>query len=555
MMNIKESKVNIVKAFAKEWAKCSNAKSILHIKASTFHIFDQIDSIKPYEVSCAQEIPEEKSFDLILGDFPLYLESTKWKHEGETINIYKNWIELLKSLSSLSDDGASIALLEPFGFAGKRGQKFEKELNRNGFHLNAIFNTPHKLLSPETHINPIITIITRKQADKILVTELLDIEQAQDAARAYFSSLGGKDCIGLQHIQRDSFCGFDNLKISQQIERLETQYKSYKQYTLNELAIAINSINRINQFQEQENAIYIPCQGNDSPVISFISDAKMIHQNYIQVILKDIALNEYVSSFFKSTLGKLVLSSFFSGTVIPFLNREKIKHAMVPLPSMEEQLSIAHTERKLNNLRKSIDKFDEELALNPNSSTLILKQLDNMLDVIGSLTDADKIRRIIREGESKQAEFKETLSLDVKKQSKESYIEVAALKTIVGFLNTAGGCLVIGVADNGNILGVNTEINKFHKSTDKFLLQWKNLIKTHIGEEYYPYIDSRIAKVDDKDILLVECRPSESPCFLDKKDFYVRTNPATDKLEGAKLLEYVNNHFRSKDLKLSQTMQ
>ena len=73
----------------------------------------------------------------------------------------------------------------------------------------------------------------------------------------------------------------------------------------------------------------------------------------------------------------------------------------------------------------------------------------------------------------------------------------------------------------------------------------KNIIRTRIGEEYYDYVEYRLVVVEGKNILLVECKSSPSGCFLDKKDFYVRTNPATDKLEGPTLIEYYKNHFKS----------
>ena len=50
--------------------------------------------------------------------------------------------------------------------------------------------------------------------------------------------------------------------------------------------------------------------------------------------------------------------------------------------------------------------------------------------------------------------------------------------------------------------------------------------------------------VDVKHVLFVECKSSQAPCYLDRMEFYVRTNPATDKLEGPKLVEYVKNHFK-----------
>ncbi len=104
---------------------------------------------------------------------------------------------------------------------------------------------------------------------------------------------------------------------------------------------------------------------------------------------------------------------------------------------------------------------------------------------------------------------------------------------------------MIGVSDDGQIRGVDGEIEKFHKNIDKFLLHFKNLLKSKIGEEFYPFIDNRLVKLDDVHILLVECKASQTPCYLESKDFYVRTNPATDKLEGPKLVEYVKHHFRS----------
>lgn len=104
--------------------------------------------------------------------------------------------------------------------------------------------------------------------------------------------------------------------------------------------------------------------------------------------------------------------------------------------------------------------------------------------------------------------------------------------------------MLIGVSDDGQIPGLNAEIGKFHKNLDKFLLHWKNLLKNRIGEQYYPFIEYRVVNVDDINVLFVECQPSQSACYLDGTDFYVRTNPATDRLEGAKLVEYVRNHFK-----------
>jgi uncharacterized protein YaaQ len=225
--------------------------------------------------------------------------------------------------------------------------------------------------------------------------------------------------------------------------------------------------------------------------------------------------------------------------------QEQIEKIIIPFPHLNDQKFIISIREKLNSLSETLMDFKSLFSINPNQGKEFYDQLIQMLEVIGKLTLPEKVRQIIREGETKNAEFKQTLSLDVKKQTKEKHLELSALKTVAGFLNASGGNLIIGVDDDRNIIGLNKEINKLHKNLDKFLLHWKNLIKNSIGEEFYPYIDYKIININDKNLLFVECRGSKDPCYLYKKDFYVRTNPATDKLEGPQLVKYIKNHFKS----------
>jgi predicted HTH transcriptional regulator len=152
--------------------------------------------------------------------------------------------------------------------------------------------------------------------------------------------------------------------------------------------------------------------------------------------------------------------------------------------------------------------------------------------------------RTLRTGESKTIEFKQTFSVDVKTNKKEKYIEKAILKTLVAFINTNGGILLVGIKDDKNIIGIQGEIKKYYKNDDKFLLHFKNLFKSAIGENNYPFIDYHIVDVENCKILRIDCVPSNIPCFFESKEFYVRTNPATDKLEGPKMVDYIQNHFK-----------
>ena len=170
-----------------------------------------------------------------------------------------------------------------------------------------------------------------------------------------------------------------------------------------------------------------------------------------------------------------------------------------------------------------------------------------MLDVLSRLSDADRLRSLVRQGESKTLEFKQTLSLDVAKQTKESYIEQSALKTLVGFLNSEGGTLLIGVTDDEQILGLDLEIKKLHRgSRDNLLKHLKNKVKSAIGEAFYPLLDYQLVDVVKSPVLMIRCQPADKPCFLDAVEFYVRTNPATDKIDGLVQHEYIERRFGRK---------
>lgn len=153
---------------------------------------------------------------------------------------------------------------------------------------------------------------------------------------------------------------------------------------------------------------------------------------------------------------------------------------------------------------------------------------------------------LANEQESKVLEFKETFSVDTKKDTKEDYIEFACLKSIVAFLNSDGGSLLVGINDNNERIGMSKEIDKYYKSDDKFLLHVKNKIKNCVGEEFYPFIRSRLEYSNGLKFLWISTTPSDKEVFLRFKNeerFFVRTDPATDELTGKKLLEYTRKRF------------
>jgi tetratricopeptide (TPR) repeat protein len=154
-----------------------------------------------------------------------------------------------------------------------------------------------------------------------------------------------------------------------------------------------------------------------------------------------------------------------------------------------------------------------------------------------------RIRMLIRAGEGSGLEFKETLRWNIRAGKQDEEMTYACLKTIAAFLNTNGGTLLIGVADDGRIVGI--EKDGFATS-DRFLQHLSNKILSALGEVAASYIESCIHPLDGFAVCEVVCKSSKVPVFLRSKseeEFYVRTGPRSDRIPLSKFLEYARTRF------------
>jgi predicted HTH transcriptional regulator len=114
------------------------------------------------------------------------------------------------------------------------------------------------------------------------------------------------------------------------------------------------------------------------------------------------------------------------------------------------------------------------------------------------------------------------------------------LKGVVGFLNTDGGVLLIGVDDNGEVTGIGRDN---FQNEDKCLRHIDNLINQHIGPEYLQFIRYGLVDIRGEKVVMIRCARSNDPAFLKNKkeeeDFFVRTGPASRKLTPSQILKYL----------------
>ncbi len=158
-----------------------------------------------------------------------------------------------------------------------------------------------------------------------------------------------------------------------------------------------------------------------------------------------------------------------------------------------------------------------------------------------------RIFALIKAGESERLEFKATVRWNLNKNQAGKEIEIAWLKGVVGFLNTTGGVLLIGVEDDGTIAGL--ERDNF-TNDDKCLRHIDSLISTHIGLEFSRFIHFSIIEIVGKKIVEIRCHASDIPAFLKKgeaEEFFIRTGPASRKLKPSQIIKYLASRKTTPD--------
>jgi hypothetical protein len=103
---------------------------------------------------------------------------------------------------------------------------------------------------------------------------------------------------------------------------------------------------------------------------------------------------------------------------------------------------------------------------------------------------------------------KEAVQISNPATTQTEFVTHAALKTVAAFLNTDGGDLLIGVADDGSIAGV--EADQLD-SDDKFKRHLAQVVRTGLGDRAGTCIDPKTQLVQGKTVCVLSCQRSPEP--------------------------------------------
>lgn len=161
--------------------------------------------------------------------------------------------------------------------------------------------------------------------------------------------------------------------------------------------------------------------------------------------------------------------------------------------------------------------------------------------------DRDEWMALIAQGENDWVEFKSSLRWNLKAEKPDKVIEAVIIKTLSAFMNARGGTLFIGVNDDGDLVGIESDYKTFQKkpNRDGFILKLTSMIST-MGRQSHKFIVTDIQTMEGKDICRITVKPGEKPVFLKangKESFYIRAGASSVPLGMSEAHEYISSRW------------
>ena len=188
---------------------------------------------------------------------------------------------------------------------------------------------------------------------------------------------------------------------------------------------------------------------------------------------------------------------------------------------------------------------------------ILARELNNYLKNISivqqNITTTVDLLDMIQSGEHGFLEFKSTMRWNWKENRLDKKMEEIILKTIASFSNAEGGKLLIGVTDEGDILGLESDYNTFKEpNKDHFELHLRNIINNAFGKEFAATnLTVRFPIVNDLEICEIDIKAGKQPLYTEISDrggslhkkFYIRSGNSSQDLDIEETASYIKSRF------------
>jgi membrane protein YdbS with pleckstrin-like domain len=230
-------------------------------------------------------------------------------------------------------------------------------------------------------------------------------------------------------------------------------------------------------------------------------------------------------------------------TVIPLATISSVGYWQGPLGKLTKYGNIELKEKN------SGQNFVIDHVPEPQYYVEYLVKLKNSIDP-RNLEEGKSLEEILYNGEHERLEFKESFRWDANQGKVNKNLEKAVMKTIVAFLNSGGGRLLIGVNDSNNIVGLVNDYKSLPRSNaDGFQNHFTNVFNGMVGPEFRQFVELSFPKIENGECCLVRVMPGDKPAYLkmdSNEEFFIRTGNGTTSLRLSEATSYIDSHWKGK---------
>ena len=203
---------------------------------------------------------------------------------------------------------------------------------------------------------------------------------------------------------------------------------------------------------------------------------------------------------------------------------------------------------KIDNYEKFLEERRKMLAKNLND---FLEKITATEETVAPVS----LEEMIAEGESDELEFKSTLRWDLMESIINKKLEEVIIKTVAAFGNSNGGTLLIGVDDDGEVIGLEPDYHSLGGvDRDKFELHLRNVLNEQFGKGF---VTSKVViqfhEVGDKEVCQIETTAAKEPVIVKVKDkngqptekFYARSGNSSQDIPLSEMNAFIKDRFHS----------
>jgi uncharacterized protein with ParB-like and HNH nuclease domain len=190
---------------------------------------------------------------------------------------------------------------------------------------------------------------------------------------------------------------------------------------------------------------------------------------------------------------------------------------------------------------------------------MLATELNNFLNNISitnvEVTNTVDLMDMIQSGEHGFLEFKSTMRWNWREHRLDKKMEEIILKTIASFNNAEGGKLLIGVTDEGDILGLDSDYNTFKEpNKDHFELHLRNIVNNAFGKEFATtHLTIKFPVINDLEVCDIDIKAGLTPLYCDATDknggtskkFYVRSGNTSQEFDIQETASYISKRFKN----------